>query len=375
MHPLISALIDESEAPCVTVSLPVLPGVSNAHENISRLNRLLDGVEPHLEPYGIGGKARGQFCAPARAYGDQKLSAGVGEGTVMLFLSPSSFHAQHVPEILPERVTVGDRFYVTPILPHIDGSLHYYILAVSRNHAHFLEVKDGELEALNIPGMPGSLAEAWAGTEHTDESLQSHSAGNGHAMFHGQANAKDDKEMEVTTYLRKISKSLHPFLEEHRLPMVFAGVDELHGIYSKLPSTSRMLSEFVRGNPDHMEAEELLGHADPIVQEAANRRKATMLESYHAIAGTGRTSNELNDVLDAAAAGKVDTLFLSTGAEQWGVFDMNTGKKTLHEAPEPGNEELLGLAATLALRHRGQVAVLSPDMMPEGKQVAAILRL
>lgn len=374
MHPLVSSLINETESPCVSVCLPVLNGVSHARENIDRLNRILDTIEPHLEPYGISGKARSQFCASARAYGDEKLIAGVKEGTVILYLSPSSFHAQHVPEQLPERVTVGQHFYITPLLPHLDGALHYYILAVSKNHAHFVEAKDGELEAIKIPGMPHSFAEANAGDDKKEESQQMHSTGGGNAAFHGSSNAKDNNEEESTDYLRKIAKSLHAFLDQHRLPVVFAGVDELHGIYKNLDASNRMLPEFVRGNPDHMDAEELLKHADPIVQAAADSKRAVLLEAYGSIAGTGQTSNDLADILDAAQAGKIATLLVAKGKEQWGIFDAATGKKTLHEGPEAGNEELIGLAANLTLTHRGDVSILPPDMMPEGKEIAAILR-
>ncbi len=367
-------LINQTEGPCLSLYLPMLPGLTHATENIERLNRVLDDMEGRLQSYGIEGKARSQFLGSARAFGDNILASGVAEGTLALFISPSTFDVELLPADMDELVVIGPRFHLTPFLPFLFSPMHYYILAVSRNTAHFLEVNNTEVEARDIPGMPHSLEEAWAGTEHTEESQQVHSTGNGTVAFHGQGNAKDDKEVETKVYLQKIAKSLHAFLVEQHAPLVFAGVEELHGLYRHLDTSGRLLDGFIRGNPDQLDGEELIKHAEPLIREAMDKRNAAVLEAYGALAGTGRTATDLSDILDSAAAGKVETLFVAEGAEQWGTFNTESGKKELHEGPEADNEELLGLAANHTLRHKGQVVALSPDKMPEGKQIAAILR-
>ena len=360
MHPLVSQLINETEAPCVSVYMPVLNGLAHATENIDRLNRLLDDITSKLQNYGISGKAQSQFLASARAYADSDLTGGVAEGTLALFLSPSSFHAELLPNAYEERVLLGQRFTITPLLPYLFGTMHYYILAVSRNVAHFLEVKNGEVKAMDIPGLVHSQAEAWEGMTNKENSVLS--------------NTKDDTEMETEVYLHKIAKSLHTFLHEQHAPLVFVGVEELHGMYKHLDTSGRLLEKFVHGNPDRMDAKELLKDTDPIVQEYANKRKLELLEAYGNVAGTGQTSTDLSDILDAANAGKVDMLFVAEGAQQWGIFNTENGKKELNEGPADGNEELLGLAANHVLKHRGQVVTLPIDEMPEGKQIAALLR-
>lgn len=360
MHPLVSRLISDIEAPCVSVYLPVLSGLTHAAENIERLSRILDDIESKLEPYGITGKAQSQFLASARAYADSDLASGVLSGTLALFLSPSSFYAEILPQTFPERVMISDRFYVTPILPFLYSSMHYYILTVSKNRAHFLEVKNNEVKACDIPGMPKTQAEAWEGMELQTEEFQS--------------NAKDDSEKETTLYLQKIAKSLHTLLHEHHLPLVFAGVEELYGMYKHLDTSGRLLERYIAGSPEHMDGKELVEKANPIVQEAVDKRNLELLEAYGNVAGTGKTATDLSDILDAAAAGKVEMLFVASGSEQWGTFNTENGKKELHEGPDTTSEELIGLCANYTLQHKGQVVSLSPDQMPEGKQIAAILR-
>lgn len=374
MHSLVLELIHDTEGPCISVYLPVLPGLTHAAENIERLNRMLNDMEGKLQSYGIEGKAKSQFLASARAYADAELAPGVDEGTLALFLSPSSFNAVLLSVNAGEQVMIGRRFYITPLLSFLFSSMHYYILALSRNTAHFMEVTGTTIESRDMNGMPGSVAEAWAGMERMEENQQSHSSGNGTTAFHGQGGAKDLNEIETKAYVLKIAKSLHAFLHEQHAPLVFAGVEELYGMYKSLDTSGRLLEDYIQGNPDHMQGEDLVKAAEPIVKAAAEKKNLAMLEAYGNLTGTGRTSTELNDILDAAAAGKVETLFVAEGAEQWGTFHTDSGKKELHEGPEDGNEELLGLAANHTLKHRGQVVGLPLDAMPDGKQIAAILR-
>jgi hypothetical protein len=342
MHPLVSQLIHDTELPCVSIYLPVLPGLTHATENIERLNRLLDDIEGKLQPYGISGKAQSQFVASARAYADSDLASGLSaEGTLAVFLSPSSFYADVLPIHSDERTTIGPRFSITPVLPFLYSSMQYYILAVSKNNAHFLEVKNGDINACDISGMPKNQGEAWEGMERQTEEFQS--------------NTSDDSD-------------------EHHLPLVFAGVEELYGMYKHFDTSGRLLENYIKGSPEHMDGKMLMEHADPIVKESVEKRNAELLEAYGNVAGTGRTSTDLNDILDAAAAGKVDMLFVAEGAEQWGTFNVESGKKELAEASDGSNEELLGLAASHTLNHKGLVVSISADKMPEGKQIAALLR-
>lgn len=359
MHSLVTQLINDTEAPCVSIYLPVLPGLTHAQENIARLNRILDDIESRLQNYGMTGKAQSQFVATARAFADNTLAAGVEQGTLALFLSPSSFHPELLPTELEERVVIAPRFSITPLLPYLFGTMQYYILAVSKNHAHFLQVQHGEVEAVDIPGMPHSQEEAWQGMEASNESFQAH---------------ENDSDVETKTYLQKIAKSLHAFLQEHHAPLIFAGVEELYGLYKGLDTSGKLLEEYIKGSPDQMDGKKLIDHAEPIIKAATEKRNAELLESYGNVAGTGRTSTDLNDILDSAAAGKVELLFVAEGNEQWGTFNTENGAKELHEGPTPDNEELLGLAAHHTLQHRGHVVALPIDQMPEGKQIAALLR-
>lgn len=232
--------------------------------------------------------------------------------------------------------------------------MHYFIVAVSKNHAQLLEVNGDRILPRGVEGMPTSMDDAWKGLERESGNLNFHSTGGGGTMaasFHGMGGAKDMEEMEEDGYLHKLAKSLNSVLHAEGRPVVFAGVTEEYGMFKKFDQSGMLLEDYIRGSAEKMPMEELKEKADPIVKEHLMKKNATLVEEYGNLLGTGRTANDLGAIIEAAENGKVDLLLIEEGAEQ--------------QAAE---------ATTHTVAHRGRVAVVEKGTLPEGAVIAAVLR-
>jgi hypothetical protein len=85
-------------------------------------------------------------------------------------------------------------------------------------------------------------------------------------------------------------------------------------------------------------------------------------------------SKDVNRIVPAAYYGQVDTLFVAAERQQWGRFDADANTVTLHTEQQPGDEDLLDLAAMHTLLHRGTVIATDTDKVPDHADLAAILR-
>jgi len=94
---------------------------------------------------------------------------------------------------------------------------------------------------------------------------------------------------------------------------------------------------------------------------------------YHEHVNTPLTSSNLRDVLAAAERGIIRSLFIPTTGERWGSL-VPPATVHLHVKEEPGDDELLNLAAVLTIRHGGHVYVVPPEKLSEGADVAAVFR-
>lgn len=234
--------------------------------------------------------------------------------------------------------------------------MHYFIVAVSKNHAQLLEVDGDRILPRGVDGMPTSMDDAWAGMERQEQSVQFHASGPGAtgapAMFHGQGGAKDVMEQEEDQYMHKLAKSMNTLLHTEGHPVVFAGVTEQYGMFKKFDQSGMLLEEYIRGSAEKMPMEELKEQADPIVKAHLLKEAEKHIEEYGNLLGTGRTSSDLAAIIESAKNGKVDMLLVSAGKES--------------EAAE---------AAEHTRAHRGRVVTVEEGKIPEGAEIAAILRL
>lgn len=373
MQHIADQLLTDAEGPCVSIILPLLKEPGHAEENAKRLHRILDDVEGKLEGHGLEGKAKKQFLASARNFADEQLKIPPADSTLLMYVSSTVFHIYMLPQEMEETVSVGGHFYLTPLLSDDAESAHYFVLAVSKKKATLFEVNGRNIEARAVDGMPLSVEDAFAGMEHTERKVNFHSTGNGTAAFHGDGGEKDQQEIEMTVYLKSVAKSLHTMLHEKAVPLVFAGVTEEYGIYKKFDESDCLLDEYIKGNPDMTMKQELLKKSYPIVEAFMAGKRKDLAERYGTAEANAKGTSTIDDVLKAAAEGKIDTLMVRRGAAEWGTVQGN-GESVVHTAMEPGDEDLLSVAASWTLRNRGKVVFFGENEMPGKSPVAAILR-
>jgi len=355
-------LAGEAETPLVTVVLPFHNEGSQANENARRLHAALAGLEQQLAAFGLSPKGCGQFLAPARAYADEQLGKPKGDETLVLFLSPSMFKAFVLPGSLPEMAVVGRHFAVAPLLPRLHKHASCFLLPLSKKHVHLLLLSEEGMKEVAVDGMPKNYTLFSAGNEPRQESSQS------------KAGPQDTSKLDLQAYIRKVTKHVDDALKGRHEPLIFVGIDEEWGMFRQAIGYSHVIDSSIGKNPETISAEELEAGAVEMLAPLWDKEKAVVLESYGSLAGTGRTSVDLQAILDLAANGKVDTLLVAEGVTQWGAVHVDSGVAALHERQENGDEELISLAAVHALRHKGWVQSFPLAQMPEGKMAAAILR-
>ena len=84
-------------------------------------------------------------------------------------------------------------------------------------------------------------------------------------------------------------------------------------------------------------------------------------------------SDDLADILPAAAAGRVDTLFVAAGEQVYGTLADADGVPVA-TASDEGEINLLDRAAALTLGNGGRVLVLPRGEVPGDATVAALYR-
>jgi hypothetical protein len=367
-------LLGEHRSPRVSLFMPTHRG--GAEADPIRFRRLLEDAEERLTAHGLRAAEAREVLTPARdLVQDPAFWRNQCDG-LALFLAPEFLRIYRLPVALQETLEVGGLFHVTPLLPLLAGDGRFYVLALSQNGVRLLQGSRDAISALDLKGVPRNLAEALVAHDR-DEPLTFHTrpaggVGSWGAIFHGHGVGIDDEKDDLLRYFQRIDRGLHPLLRQESAPLIVAAVEYLQPLYRQANTYPYLFDRGIEGNPDRVSDKELHDRAwalvEPVFQET--QRKAVAL--YHSLAGTGRASADVRQIVPAAYRGEVETAFVALGRELWGTLDPGRDRVELHERPEPGDEDLVNFVAVHTLLHRHTVFALRHEDTPVEGPVAGI---
>jgi hypothetical protein len=348
-----------------------------------RLKNLLGEAEERLLAGGLRTSKAQELLEPAEKLLQDSLFWQRQSDGLAIFLSSGEFRYYRLPFDFEELVVVTDRFHIKPLLPLLSGDGRFYVLALSQNEVRLLQGTRYSVSEVALEGAPESLAEALRYND-PEKRLQFHTStitpggkGERPAIFHGHGVASaDDPKDYISRYFHQVDETLQDLLRDEQALLVLAGVDYLHPIYKEANAYPYVVDEGIEGNPEELSAEELHERAWAIVQPLFLAAQTEAAAQYRQLAGAGseQASNDLKEVVPAAYHGRVETLFVAVGLQQWGTFDPETNTVRVHEEAEPGDEDLLDFAAVQALLNSGTVYAVEPEKVPDEAPLAALFR-
>jgi hypothetical protein len=374
----LKTLLEVRKQPSVSIFLPMHRVGAEVQQNPIRLKNLLREAEEGLRMRGLRPADVGELLAPAQSLLDDRVFWQHQSDGLALFLASDVVRSYKLPLTFDELLVVNDHFHLKPLLPLLTGDGRFYILALSQNQVRFFEGTRYRVSELPLPNVPTSRREALK-YDQADEQIQFHTgtqAGTGRraAMFHGHGVGTDEYKEKILEFFHHIDRGLHEWLKAERAPLVLAGVDYLLPIYREANTYRNLVEEGVTGNPDLLRAEELHQQAWAIVDPAFHEAQEEVIGQYQQFAGTGRASTHLQEILVAAWHGRVESLFVAVGVQQWGRFDSEHHTLDLHQEAEPADDDLLDEAAMQTVLHAGTVYTMAPGRVPGDGLLAAVFR-
>jgi hypothetical protein len=254
----------------------------------------------------------------------------------------------------------------------------FFILALSRSSARLYigsRFSIREVEAEGIQKAINDLQEQ----DTPQKQLQFHTGTPARpskrpAMYHGHGAGKDTNKDSILKFFRIVNACVHEALKNNKSPLVLIGVEYLLPIYKEVNTYPHLIQKWLTGNPESLSEEELHRQAWELVKPQLTKIQLDKISLYEETAGTEKTSNDIKEIVPAACFGRIDTLFVAAGLQQWGGFDRENSYVTLYHDAMSGSEDLLDFAAIQTILHGGRVYVVDPDEVPDSGLAAAVFR-
>ena len=377
---LLNTLLNEAEAPCVSIYMPTMRKGSDTRENAIRYKALFQQAHQELRQKDAGLADR--ILGPLEAFAEDEdfwqhqLDAlalfADAAGKQMLVRIPRPVAGEGV-------AAVADSFHVKPILRVLQSPGRYQLLAVSQKHVTLYEGDRDRLDVVPLhKDVPKSIIEALGG--ELDDANASVNRGGGvthSGLIGGGHDNKDERDAELDRFFRVVDKSVYDHHGRNsNLPLYLAADVDYHARFQKVSHHPRLQKEGVRINPDAVEvdAERLRKEMESIITPAADKQTAEMVEQYGNAKAQQLGSDDLQKVGNAAAMGRVRMLFIDADKRIGGRVDPTTGDVKRMKESNPDVDDVLDDLAELALRNGGDVRVLPGDLHPSDTGVAAIFR-
>jgi hypothetical protein len=287
---------------------------------------------------------------------------------VAAFVSPEIARIYRLPITFQDQVLAADRFQIKPIVPLLTDGGRFYVLALSQKSVRLFQ---GSREAIHEVSLPDSVPKSY------DEALQSDwtpeqrnfhthaaragNAGAREAIFHGQSGVViNDAKEGFPVFAQKVDHGLQHLLANEQAPLILAGVEFLLAIYRQATTYPHLLAEAINGSPDQLNTHELLQRAWPLVVPHFQDARKSIAALNPQLSGTGRASNDLAQIVEAAHQEQIQYHFVPVNQERWGRFDETSQKAEIHDRAEAGDEDLFNFAAVHALSHKGTLTRSNP---------------
>ncbi len=370
----LKTLIEKQDDYCVSIFLPTHRSGPETQQDPIRLKNILKRVEDRLAAEGMRAAEARKMLQPATDLIPDNLFWSHQQEGLAVFMTPDSFQFYRLPLQFTELEVISDRFHIKPLLPILSGNGRFFILALAQKQLRLLECTRFSCEECDLDGVPESIDEILK-YEEAERGLvirspQQEQAG----IFHGHGGGLTDNKEKIFRFFRAVDKGLHNLLGQEKAPLITAGVEYLLPIFKEASTYPNLMEKGVTGNPEGLSNNELHEAAWEIVAQEFTKDQQFARERYYELSGTGKTGKDLKEVAEAALNARVDTLFVALGVQRWGSFDPADNTVTVHMDHQPGDDDLLDLAAVQTFLNGGAVYAVNPDEVPDDRNIAAIYR-
>lgn len=289
------------------------------------------------------------------------------------------FRALRIPQSVPELTVVADSFHTKPLRRFLQSSDRFQVLALSLDKIRVFEGNRHTLDELDlVPGVPRSIVEA-LGSELTEphQTVASYGGvgGASNRMHHSHGGKTDEVDTDAQRFFRVVDRAvLDHFSKPSGLPLILAALPEHHHLFYQISQNPQLVPEGVRVNPESMSLDELRTSAWQAMEPRYRDRLATLRDEFERSLVKARASDELVQVAEAAAAGRVATLLVDVGRQIPGRLNRTNGRVVTDNPTDAQIDDLLDDLAELVVEKGGVVWVVPAEQMPSRTGLAAIYR-
>jgi hypothetical protein len=181
-------------------------------------------------------------------------------------------------------------------------------------------------------------------------------------MHHGHGGKKDEADMDAERFFRAIDRAI---LEHHSqpsgLPLILAALPEHHHLFHRVSHNPFLIAEGLTINPDALPIDRLRERVWQVIEPQYQAQLSALADEFAVAKSNGLGSDDLSQVAQAAAAGRVATLLIESDRQIAGRLDGSMGRIEVANLNHPQVDDLLDDLGELVGKMGGRVLVIPAE--------------
>ena len=376
---VLNKLLSATEAPCISLYMPTHRTHPENKQDIIRYKNLVKQVrESVTEKYPTADIDK--LLAPFEALAmDQECWNHTSYGLAVLG-SYGHFEIIHMQLPTEALVIVSDCFHTKPLRRILQSIDHYHVLTLTQENIHLYEGNRYSLVEIELPeDFPKSM-DAALGEELTEKhgTVASYGGVGGSSanMHHGHGGKKEEVDGDAERFFRVVSDSVYKhYSKPSGLHLILASLPEHHSLFNRVDKNPLLLSKGIEIDPEAISTEKLAELSWEVMQPIYIKKMETLAEKFNQVKSKELGSDNMDEVTDAAEAGRVDTILLEAHRVITGrLRNKDTGQFEMADQTQPLLGDQLDELSELVRKMGGSVVVVPKDQMPSQTGLAAIFR-
>lgn len=369
-------LMDQAEAPCLSLYQPTYRSFSDKRQNITRFKNLYRDLRNGFKERYPDENSQALFETFEGLLSDDDFWNHAQDGLAIL-ACPGRSEVFKVQRRLPEAAFAGDSFFLKPLFRYAQSADRFHVLALTRTQVRLYE---GNRYSLDEVGFEEDFLEtlrsklgdqARAIDPYTIESTLD--AGTDSGKF-GQGTRADEIENDKVRFFRAVDETVYEHVSQSSgAPLVLAGLPDNLSTFRSVAKNPSIWEKDIEADPGSMESRTLRESAWKLLEPYYLDRLSRFIETYGKAKANGQGTDELEEAVKAASQGRIQSLLIEDDRHVHGSLDASAGKITQTKG-ETAASDVLDDLAELVIATDGEVIVVPKERMPTTTGLAATFR-
>lgn len=355
-------LTEKQDAKCISIYIPTHRAGKEVDEEQGKLTlkNCLQDIATQLSQYSYNEADIEELLRPAKSLlNDLHFWRNQSDG-LAIFLNNDEMEYYTLPLHFQTYTYISNHFYLKPLIPFFNGDGNFYLLKLSQGEVRLFEANRYTITEIFI-------------NDHIPESITGLAEQDSQQINSHLTRGLDDKE--IVKFFRAIDKGLMNLIHDKSSPLILACQGHYFPIYKDITNYTNLYDEFISGNPEYEDPILLHEKAWLLLKNYFQHYRKDKVKQLQDILNSGKASSNIEEIICAAVEGRVDTLFIDSTKEIFGLYDKDNRTVMIDKKKEKSNASLINLAAIMSDKQGAKVYIVYPEEMPlEGSAMNAILR-